>query len=109
MDFSVICEIDTGYENQMPVSLYDLNQDQIPEVFNVNDAMKLTILDGKSGGKILQYQIKDQNYQTDVGIVNLAIKDNPYLVVNYDSRTIKFMEITGVHKDKTRMLWMPGM
>ena len=74
VDFSVIWEFDTGYENQMPVSLYDLNQDQIPEVFNVNDAMKLTILDGKSGGKILQYQIKDQNYQTDVGIVKTDLQ-----------------------------------
>jgi len=107
-DLSMLWEFDTGYENQMPVSLYDFNQDKISDVINVNDAMILTVLNGKSGEKILQHKLKDHNYQTTVGIVNLNQSEYPYLVLNYDSGTIKFFEITSVSQNKNGLLWLPG-
>jgi len=87
----VIWQSDTGYENQIPLSYFDINGDSIPEVFGVNDAMILTILSGNDGKMLYQRSLANRIFQTGVsladvtgnGILDLIAKLNRYNIQIY--------------------------
>ncbi len=93
-DLSILWQYDTGFENQTPIKLSDINNDGIPEVFNVNDKMTLSILSGIDGKCLLSYTIDEEKNQTCplVGYfygdehLNVIVKANNYEIRVYELR-----------------------
>lgn len=109
-DFSIIWEHDTGNENQMPLSLYDINGDDIPEVFGVNDyEMKLSIIDGKKGTLIDKVFLQNSNEFIQSTVTLADFNGNGYLnlITKGDFGIIKIFEFNNVKIPKNKIIWQP--
>ena len=92
-DLSVIWQYDTGNENQIPTTLSDINNDGIPEIFNINDGMTLTILDGKNGKCITNYQIDDEKNQARPIVGYFYDNEHRDIIVKAKNREIRIYEL----------------
>jgi len=110
-DFSVIWEYDTGFENQMPCSLADINMDGVPDVFAVNDEMKLSILDGKSGKLlhevVLQKGITNGHNQSEVLLGDYTGNGCLDVIVIGGWNMLKVYELESVVIPKNEIVWIP--
>ena len=99
-DFSVIWKYNSGYENQSPISLYDITGDGIPEVFGASDKMKLFIIDGANGNPIEEIVLQDKKNQSIVALCDFNMNEVLDLVVESDFDKIKIFEINPVKVQK---------
>jgi len=107
-DFSVMWEYDTDNEIQLPLSLYDINGDKIPEVFVVNDYDNvLFILDGKNGKLIREKNIKDWEKlnQTSVILVDFNGNGKLDLIVKRNPRKLQLYEMKDIQIPKNSIVW----
>lgn len=95
-NLSVLWQYDTGYENQSPVTLKDVNNDGIPEVFNINDKMTLTVLNGKNGECKLSYKIEDEKNQTRPLVDYYYQNKNLNVIVKANDNEIRIYEINAL-------------
>ena len=102
----VLWYCDTGHENQIPLSFYDIDGNGIPEVFGVNDAMILTILSGEDGRILLRKRLGKKIFQTGVSLVDLDGNGFLDLVVNLDHATIQIYQCEQIKVDKNKLIWL---
>jgi len=112
-DFSTMWEYDTGNEIQLPVSLYDINGDKIPEVFCVNDYdNNLFIFDGKTGKPIIEESVKDNNYksliQTSVILADFSGNGLLDLIVMRNMKEMQVYEMSSVKVPPDSILYDPS-
>lgn len=110
-DLSVIWEFNTGYEAQLPVSHYDINRDSIPEVFGVNDEMKLSIIDGRSGRclyeRIIQEGITKGRNQTEVILGDFNGNGRLNIVTRSATNRLQVLELPDVNINVYDIIWLP--
>jgi len=106
-DFSVIWKYNSGYENQSPISLYDITGDGVPEVFGVSDKMKLFIIDGASGNPIEEIVLSNRKDQSIVALCDFNGNECLDLVVKSDYNKIKVFEINSVKVQKNAIIQLP--
>jgi WD40 repeat protein len=106
-DFSVIWKYNSGYENQSPVSLYDITGDGVPEVIGVSDKMKLFIIDGASGSPIEEIVLSNRKDQSIVALCDFNGNERLDLVVKSDYNKIKVFEINSVKVQKNAIIQPP--
>lgn len=108
---NVIWEYNTGFENQMPVSLYDLTGDKIPEVLAINDEMKLSIIDGKKG-KLIEETIvvrgvKNGNIQSAVFLADVDGNSLLDILVEAGKDRLKLYELNKVIVKPFSVVYIP--
>lgn len=106
-DFSLLWIHDAEYEIQMPLSLYDITGDDIPEVYGVTDNMNLWILDGLTGKALFKHRITAYPYQTSVGILDIDYDGKPEFVLNRDQGTLDIWQFDSLSVEKGKVLWLP--
>jgi outer membrane protein assembly factor BamB len=109
-DLSVMWEYDTDNEIQLPLSLYDINGDKIPEVFVINDYDNvLFILDGKTGALIKEKNIKDweELNQTSVILADFNGNGKMDLIVKRNPRKLQLYEMKDIQIPKNSIVWDP--
>lgn len=108
---NIIWEYNTGYENQMPVSLYDITGDNILEVFSVNDEMKLSIIDGKQGKliekTIVVKGIKNGEIQSDVYLADVDGNSLLDILVKAGKDRLKLYELNKVIVKPFSVVYIP--
>ncbi len=97
---------DTGYENQIPLSLFDIDKDGVPEVFGVNDAMTITILSGKDGKVLLQQRLSQNMFQTGVSLVDLNGNGLLDILIRSDRRTIQVFQCDSIQVNDGKITWL---
>jgi outer membrane protein assembly factor BamB len=102
----VIWQTDTGYENQIPLSYYDITGDSIPEVFGVNDAMVLTILSGNDGQILCQMSLANRIFQTGVSLVDLTGNGILNLIVKLDRCMIQIYQTDKIRVNNNNLIWL---
>ena len=105
---TIIWEYNTGYEAQMPLSFYDITGDGIPEVFGINDEMKLSILNGKKGEPIYEKFLQEENSQSKIILADF--NGNGFLnLVTSGGRGeyLKILEIPNVNVPKNSIIYAP--
>jgi outer membrane protein assembly factor BamB len=111
-DFSVLWSYNTDDENQIPVSLYDVNNDQIPDVLSVNDKLKLSIINGSDGRLLNEVKLQTESSFGQSEIILSDFNNNNLLdlfVIGRDkneSTQLKFLEFSNVYA-KERIVWEP--
>ena len=106
-DFAPLWIYDTGFEIQMPLSLFDLTNDHIPDIIGVTDAMKLCILDGRDGNLLFEHHLSGQQFQTSAGILDVDYDNIPELVVKRNWATIEIFEFDSLSVNKGEIIWLP--
>ncbi|MEO8233350.1 MAG: hypothetical protein ABI638_13785 [Ignavibacteriota bacterium] len=109
-DFSIIWEYDTDNEIQLPLSFYDINGDNTPEVFGVNDYDNiLFILDGKNGKLIKDKSIKDwkELNQTSITLSDFSGNSKLDLLVKRNPKKLQLYEMDEIRVPKNKILWDP--
>lgn len=112
-NLSLIWKFDTDNEIQLPLTFYDINNDNVPEVFCVNDYdNNLYILDGRTGKQLVKRSVKDNNNkklnQTSViladydgnGLLDILLRVNP--------QTIQLFEMADVKVPKNSIVAFPN-
>lgn len=111
-DFSEIWSNNTGDENQTPCSLVDLNDDNIPEIFSVNNNMTLSIINGNNGKLIKSIYLKDKNantnFQTRVFLADINGNSLLDAIVLSGTNRIKVFEINTKRVEKNSLVWAPS-
>ena len=111
-DFSILWSYDTDDENQTPVSSYDVNHDQIPDILSVNDKLKLSIINGKDGRLLNEVKLQTENSFGQSSIILSDFNHNNLLDLfvigrdNNGSTQLKFLEFNNVYA-KERIVWEP--
>lgn len=118
-DLSIIWEYDTGFENQGGCAVQDVNGDGVPDVFAVNDKMKLSIIDGKRGKRI-QEVVLEEGVGKRKGFVIVGTKNSEValadlngnglldVIVEGGGNRIRIFELGGVTVPKNAIVWIPG-
>ncbi|MFY7997037.1 MAG: PQQ-binding-like beta-propeller repeat protein [Candidatus Kapaibacteriota bacterium] len=106
-DLSMIWSYNTGYENQAGVSLYDITGDGIVDVFSINDKMKLSILNGKTGAKIHEHQIQPEKSQAKVILADINGNGLLDIFISGGSKAIRAYEMPSVKVPVGGVVWMP--
>lgn len=106
-DLSVIWAYNTGYENQAGVSLYDITGDGVVDVFSINDKMKLSIVNGKTGAKIHEHQIQPDKSQAKVILADINGNGLLDMFISGGSKAIRAFEMPSVKVPVGSILWMP--
>jgi hypothetical protein len=99
----------TGGENQMPLSLCDINGDTIPEIFSVNDNMDLTVLNGLSGEAIFCDKLYLSGFQSSVGLTDLDSNGILEIVINLGPNEIRIYELNGACVRNKEIIWIPEL
>lgn len=111
-DFSVLWEYNTGFENQMACSLVDVNRDGVPDVFSINDEMKMSIIDGSNGRVlseiVLQEGVTNGRNQSDVLLADLNGNGLLDVIVKGDWDKLRIFELGGISVPKNAIVWIPG-
>lgn len=106
-DLSVLWAYNTGYENQADVSLYDITGDGVVDVFTINDKMKLSIINGKTGAKIQEYQIQPEKGQAKVILADINNNGLLDVFISGGSKAIRAYEMPSVKAPVGGVFWMP--
>jgi hypothetical protein len=104
-DLSLIWHTDTGDENQMPASFFDITGDAIPEIFCVNDAMNLFIISGSDGQVILNKSLSHIRYQTGICLTDYNGDGQLNLICNLNANTIKIYHLAPMKIERNSILW----
>lgn len=101
-NLALIWKFDTDNEIQLPLTFYDINNDNVPEVFCVNDYdNNLYVLDGKTGKQLVKRNVKDNNNkklnQTSViladyngnGLLDILLRVNPHTIQLFEMADVK--------------------
>ncbi|MDH7603442.1 MAG: hypothetical protein QHH13_00910 [Melioribacter sp.] len=109
----IIWEYDTGFENQMPVSLFDITGDRVPEIFAVNDEMKLSIIDGKRGKLIEEVivveGVKNGSIQSEVFLADVDGDSTLNVIVKGGRDRLKIYEIPNVKVKAFSVIYNPEL
>jgi hypothetical protein len=102
----VIWQTDSGHENQIPMSYYDLNDDYIPEIFFVNDAMTFQIISGKDGQIVCRQRLSSNLYQTGTSLADITGNGHLNLIVKLSKSKIGIYRVDPVHTIKDSVIWL---
>lgn len=106
-DLSLLWAYNTGYESQAGVSLYDVTGDGVVDVFTINDNMKLSVINGKTGGKILEHQIQPEKEQAKVILADINGNGLLDIFISGGSKAIRAYEMPSVKVPVGGVFWMP--
>jgi hypothetical protein len=106
-DLSVIWAYNTGYENQAGVSLYDITGDSVADVFSINDQMKFSVINGKTGAKILEHQIQPEKSQAKVILADINGNGLLDIFISGGSKAIRAYEMPSVKVPVGGIFWIP--
>lgn len=117
-DLSIIWEYDTGFENQGGCAVQDVNGDGVPDVFVVNDRMKLSIIDGKRGKRIHEVVLEEGvgkrrgllivgTKNSEVALADLNGNGLLDVIVEGGGNRIRIFELGGVTVPKNAIVWIP--
>ena len=113
---SIIWKYNTGFETQAPLSFYDITGDGILDVFGANDDMKLYILNGKTGEKILEQQLYErkmtgkwkEKIQTYIILCDFDGNGKLNLIAKTGPNEITIFEMPEINVEKGAILWQPS-
>jgi PQQ-like domain len=106
-DLSVIWAYNTGYENLAGVSLYDITGDGVMDVFTINDQMKFSVINGKTGAKILEHQIQSEKSQAKVILADINGNGLLDIFISGGSQAIRAYEMPSVKVPVGGIFWIP--
>jgi outer membrane protein assembly factor BamB len=105
-DLSVIWAYNTGDENQRDVALYDITGDGIVDVFTVNNKMKLSIINGKTGMRIHEFQIQPEKGRARVILADINGNGLLDIFIFGGSKAIRAYEMPAVKVSTGGVFWM---
>jgi PQQ-like domain len=106
-DLSVLWAYNTGYENQAGVALYDITGDGVVDVFSVNDQMKLSIVEGRTGERLYEHQIQPEKSQTRIILADINGNGLLDIFITRGHKAIRAYELPSVKVAKSGVFWMP--
>jgi hypothetical protein len=106
-DLSVIWAYNTGDENQRDVSFYDITGDGVVDVFTVNNRMKLSIINGKTGMGIYEFQIQSKKGRAKVILADINGNGLLDVFISGGSKAIRAYEMPSVKVPVGGIFWVP--